>query len=718
MSVEPAPLPVGTVLAERFEVLDVLGRGGFGIAYLALDLVRDDQVVIKELAPSGTRREKSRVLALDEDPDISGHRLRQRFRQEAMLLRRVRSSGVPYLRTTLAENGTAYAVTDYLAGSETLAKRLLREGRLDVEAAREILVSLLDVLERVHQAEVLHRDIKPSNVLLGPAGEVMLIDFGSAREYASTTQTVMYTPGYAPPEQLSEKAARGPATDLYGLAATVYHALVGEAPETANDRMAGVELTPIRKRRGDVDEPLARTLEASLSVRMADRPQSVEELRAMLSEDAPPEPTFDLRALDDLLVRAREFRYERRGCPACEGVLIEPRPLRRMTCPVCRDGTVRARELDENLCPNCGEGHLVLMENENPPAICPACAEGVLVHRRRSLLGGDRTADCPQCGQHFEGQGERWRNAAGEERTWEEWRNATGRAGRLRACDQCRAQYDERSDGRWIQVFPALALDPMPMYIDEWARVAAGLEPGAGNACCDSCRADYWLDAHRITLIDAPRDPYEFGRDFLGRSLLIDDVRWLGIGKTSGRGGPLCDRCGTEFDREREGLRLVRSPNRRLARQSGEIHSSLDWHRLAAGLPAESEEDEFRERIDQLLREGYQTGAVPFDSGTDIDWRSRAVRLDDEQEATLTVTATEISFGGLLRRWRVSREAVVEFRAEGLELTIVLPEEEVAFSVEPVQLVAHLRSGARDLTLTPEDLVRRMTYAEGPDFPA
>jgi hypothetical protein len=107
---------------------------------------------------------------------------------------------------------------------------------------------------------------------------------------------------------------------------------------------------------------------------------------------------------------------------------------------------------------------------------------------------------------------------------------------------------------------------------------------------------------------------------------------------------------------------------------------------------------------------------VPFDSGTDIDWRSRAVRLDDEQEATLTVTATEISFGGLLRRWRVSREAVVELRAEGLELTFVLPEEEVAFSVEPVQLIAHLRSGARDLTLTAEDLVRRMTYTEGPNF--
>lgn len=712
MSAEPPPLPAGTVLAERFEVLDVLGRGGFGIAYLGLDLVRDDRVVIKELAPSGTRREPNGVLALDEDADISGHRLRQRFRQEAMLLRRVRSSGVPYLRTTLAENGTAYAVTDYLHGSETLAKRLLREGRLDVEAAREILVSLLDVLERVHQAEVLHRDIKPSNILLGPAGEVMLIDFGSAREYASTTQTVMYTPGYAPPEQLSEKASRGPATDLYGLAATIYHALVGEAPETANDRMAGVELTPIRKRRSDVDEPLARTLEAALAIRMGDRPQSVDEMRAMLSEDAPPEPTFDLRALDDLLVRAREFRYERRGCPACEGVLIDPKPLRRMVCPVCRDGLVRARELDEALCPNCREGHLHILENANPPAICPHCGIGRLNHRRRGILGSERSADCPECGLHWEGFGERWRNSYAEERSWREWRETTSRSARIRACDYCLAQYDEREDGRWAQVVPLPEADSVPMYVDEWARVAVGLEPGAGNACCDSCRADYWLDAHRITLIDAPRDPYDFARDFLGRSLLIDDVRWLGVGKTSGRAGPLCDRCGTEFDREREGLRLVRSPNRRLARQTGEIHTSLDWHRLAAGLPAASEEGDFRERIDDLLREGYHAGAVPFDSGSDIDWRGRAVRLDDEQEATLTVGQTEITFGGLLRRWRVAREAVLEVHATDLEITFVLEHEEVAFSVEPVQLVAHLRSGPRDLILTAEDLVQRMTFEE------
>jgi hypothetical protein len=707
---------MGTVLAERYEILETLGRGGFGIAYLGLDLVRDDRVVIKELAPSGTRREKNGVLALDEDPDVSGHRLRQRFRQEAMLLRRVRSSGVPYLRTTLAENGTAYAVTDYLAGSETLAKRLLREGRLDVEAAREILVSLLDVLERVHQAEVLHRDIKPSNVLLGPAGEVMLIDFGSAREYASTTQTVMYTPGYAPPEQLSEKAARGPATDLYGLAATVYQALVGEPPETANDRMAGVELTPIRKRRSDVDEPLARTLESALSIRMADRPQSVEEMRAMLSEDAQPEPTFDLRALDDLLVRAREFRYERRGCPACEGVLIEPRPLRRMACPVCRDGTVRLRELDEDLCPHCREGQLQLLTNANPPAICPSCAAGVLVHRRRGILGSERTADCPECGMHFEGHGELWRDSEGDERKWAEWRELTGRAARVRACPHCLAQYDERRDGRWMQVIPPPEADAVPMYLDEWARIAAGLEPGAGNAFCDACKSDYWLDSHRMTLIDAPRDPYDFARDFLGRSLLIEDVRWLGVGKTSGRGGPLCDRCGTEFDRERTGLRLVRSPNRKLARQSGEVHAPLDWHRLAAGLPAESEENEFRERIDQLLREGYHAGAIPFDSGTDIDWRGRAVRLDDEQEATLTVTASEVSFGGLIRRWRIPRESLVDVRAEEHELHLVLEDEVIAFSVEPVQLVAHLRSGARDLPLTAEDLALRMTYEEEPDL--
>jgi hypothetical protein len=709
MSVEPIPLPVGSLLAERFEVLDVLGRGGFGIAYLGLDLLRGDKVAIKELAPAGVRRSPEGILDLDSDPERSGHLLRTRFQREAETIRKVRSSGVPRLRTTFTENGTAYSVADYAEGAESVANLIAREGRLEVEAARELLVSLFDILEKVHEAGVLHRDVKPSNVLTLPNGGVLLIDFGSAREYSDDTQTIMYTPGYAPPEQLSERAPRGPATDLYGLAATIWHVLAGSPPPTANDRIAGVDLPPLRSLRSDVPESLAQSLERALSIRMADRPQSVAEWRAELSEPSPPEPTLTLADLDESLARARALRFDRRGCPGCKGVLVEVRPLRRLTCPVCREGTIRTRDLDENLCPHCRDGRLVTYANVDPPAICPTCAEGRFLVKRKGLLGREQTASCSRCSATYERRDGRWERSDGIAMTDAEWRQRSGRAEEVRLCETCTAQFDRQPDGRWQMVLPQR--ERIPLYQDEWARVAAGLEPGAGNAVCDQCRADFWLEPNRMTLMDIVRDPFEFAAEYLGRSLLIEDARWLAVGKTSGRAGPVSDLCGTEFDLEGDELVLVRSPHRALALRAGERFRLGDWHRIGAGLPTPAEEPEVEARMDELLRIAYREGELPFESHSDHHWRGRARRRSDGHDAVLTITPTEVRFGGAIRKTTHPLGDLSPICGEGEVLTLG----EESYEIEWLNLRAELRSGVREVTLGAEDIAYRILRRRHPE---
>ncbi len=210
----PQPLETGAMLSNRFEIQDVLGRGGFAIAYLAHDHVRQDDCTVKELAPAGSVREPGGLLNLhDADP----HRIRDRFLDEARTLARLDLPGVLPVRASFVENGTAYFATDHVWNSRTLQELLDVEGRMDSDGALDIFFQLLETLEALHAKHVLHRDIKPSNILLAPDGHAILIDFGAAREWLadiSQRQTILFTPGYAPLEQLAERAARGPATDL------------------------------------------------------------------------------------------------------------------------------------------------------------------------------------------------------------------------------------------------------------------------------------------------------------------------------------------------------------------------------------------------------------------------------------------------------------------------------------------------------------------------
>lgn len=720
----PSPLPVGAQLADRFEIERSLGRGGFGIVYLAHDSVLNNQATVKELAPSGAIREPSGLLTLDSAPE-QGQRLRQSFLQEARLLARLSVPGILPIRAVFAEHGTAYYATDYQPEAHTLEQLLQQEGRMDPAGALDILFQLLETLEAVHAKKILHRDIKPSNVLVSKSGQAYLIDFGSAREWhadQSTRHTVLFTPGYAPIEQLSERGRRGPPTDVYALCATAYRMLTGAIPMPATDRLDGAELTPLSALRPDVEPGICAAIEDGLSLRYHDRPQTMGELRDRLTQAEPSTDENSLAAYDAKLLKLQRFGFERRQCPACGGVLEQPQPLRKWGCPVCRDGLVKKRNIEPRLCPSCQLGTLHRRPNDQPLGFCPLCRFGPLVRKRKSVWSRRHVLECAACRAMFERVDAGITVLAGGDsgtvvepgvtRTAAAWREASARSETVWMCDGCGAQYDLLEDGRRRQTTPA-PKRYRALYPEEWARVAAGLAPGAGNAACDACRADYFIDGRRMTLLNAEADPYGFAEQHLGRLLDAEDARWLGVGKDSAKPGLVCADCATEFDFDGDYLRLVKTPNRTLLRQIGEPKKLIDWCRLALDLPEVHEEGAFRTGVATAIRHAYESGELGFDARNTVIWRGPATR--EGQSGTLTINAEELSFGGLLRRWRAPCDAIHGARAtaDSIELVIGGEEEPAIFELGPVELTVHLKSGHHRVVLGPESLARRLNVRKG-----
>ncbi|MEZ6189565.1 MAG: serine/threonine-protein kinase, partial [Planctomycetota bacterium] len=197
---------------DRYEVRKELGRGGAGAVFEAWDPAAREAVAIK--------------LLLVNDP-----RHVQRFRREARILEHLDHPHVIPVRAWGEDRGKPYLVMDLIQG-QTLEDRIAEQGPLPPTRAAELGLALAQALECAHGQGILHRDVKPSNVLLRLDGVPVLTDFGLAKEVAldatqlSVEGGFMGTLGYVAPEQAMGRSAEiGPATDVYGLGATLYHAL-------------------------------------------------------------------------------------------------------------------------------------------------------------------------------------------------------------------------------------------------------------------------------------------------------------------------------------------------------------------------------------------------------------------------------------------------------------------------------------------------------------
>ena len=289
----PIALAAGVRL-QTWEIVRVLGAGGFGITYLAFDDTLNAPVAIKEYFYAGlaTRISGGEVVPSSTQNAEGFTWGRTRFLDEARLLVRLAHPNIVRVHQYFEMNNTAYLVMDYVEG-ESLATVLKQHGSMTPAQWRYWLDPLLDALEHVHQHKYLHRDVKPANIVIraDPAGKTVpvLVDFGSARHAAAEKTrhlTAVHTPGYAPIEQYSATSRQGPATDIYALAAVTYRVLVGEPPPDAVDRSGEDEYRPLVECLRRPGDRFLAAVDGGLALRAADRPQSVAAWRAELTGNA------------------------------------------------------------------------------------------------------------------------------------------------------------------------------------------------------------------------------------------------------------------------------------------------------------------------------------------------------------------------------------------------------------------------------------------------
>ena len=293
-------LPKGVRLQNgNYAVGEVLGQGGFGITYKGGDLNLRRYVAIKEFFPQGCARQDSTVQpgGTLSAADYAG--VKAKFIEEARTLARFSDPGIVRVFGVFEENNTAYMVMEFLEGS-TLSKRMAEQTVLDETEAVSIAEKVGGALKVVHQAGIIHRDLKPDNICLTKDGRVVLIDFGTARAFASgktVKQTTMLTPGYAPLEQYGQQARFGAYTDIYALAATLYHAVTGQVPPQATDRASGVDLKAPKELNPRLSKTFSEALVWAMQVKASERPQNVGEFLDAIKRPQPaplvPAPAFD-----------------------------------------------------------------------------------------------------------------------------------------------------------------------------------------------------------------------------------------------------------------------------------------------------------------------------------------------------------------------------------------------------------------------------------------
>ncbi len=289
-------LPPGTVLRE-WRLEQVLGVGGFGIVYKGRGIYFDELVAIKEYFPSAIsdRKDGDTVVPNDSNAEEVHALGLKKFVEEAKLLwnlsKPTRHPNIVSVRSLFEINGTAYMVMDFEDGaplSDLLKKRRkFREAEL-----MELVRPIAEGLDRAHRVGVLHRDIKPPNILISEGNRPVLIDFGSARfdtADATSTKVTFHTPPYAAIEQYVKTYEQGPWTDIYALGVVLYECVTGTKPAEVLERMHGGPDHPLVEGDWpDFSRAFLRAIDAAMTIRPTDRPQSIPQWLALFDDENAP----------------------------------------------------------------------------------------------------------------------------------------------------------------------------------------------------------------------------------------------------------------------------------------------------------------------------------------------------------------------------------------------------------------------------------------------
>lgn len=242
----------GTVLRGSYRIERILGQGGFGITYLAVDITLDRKIAIKEFFPKDYCERDgstSHVTLGTRNTTQFVNRLKAKFIKEAKNIAKFDHPGIIKIHAAFEENNTAYYVMDFIEG-ESLSATVKRDGPFPEDAALQYISKVGKALEYVHSHRMNHLDVKPANIMIRRSdNEPILIDFGLSKQYDTEGNQTSTTPtgishGYAPMEQYNDGGVKefSPQTDLYSLAATLYYILSGVVPLQAT-RLIDDELT-------------------------------------------------------------------------------------------------------------------------------------------------------------------------------------------------------------------------------------------------------------------------------------------------------------------------------------------------------------------------------------------------------------------------------------------------------------------------------------------
>jgi serine/threonine protein kinase len=282
-------LPAGTKLGE-FEIVKVIGIGGFGIVYLAYDHSLQRRIALKEYMPStlAERSSLSQVGVKSERHAETFQAGMRSFINEARLLAQFDHPSLLKVYRFWEANGTAYMAMPFYEGLTLTQNLRARDTPPDEAWLKSLLAPLLDALETIHVEKCFHRDIAPDNILMLADDRPLLLDFGAARRAIggkAQAFTVILKPGYAPIEQYADVATmqQGAWTDIYALASVVHFAITGRPPAPSVARMISDPQVPLaQSAAGRYSDLFLQVIDRALAVKPEDRPQSVAELRSML----------------------------------------------------------------------------------------------------------------------------------------------------------------------------------------------------------------------------------------------------------------------------------------------------------------------------------------------------------------------------------------------------------------------------------------------------
>lgn len=292
---DPTTLASGSVLQGRYAVGRVIGKGGFGITYLAYDIKHEEKIAIKEYYPYGIalRSPETTVVSVtsEETADVF-KKGAEKFYDEARLV--AAFNGNPSIVSVydfFYENDTVYYTMEYLEGT-TLKDYVDKNGVITAGQAVLVAERISSALMTAHSSNILHRDISPDNIMICNDGKIKLLDFGAARQVvanASQSLSVILKQGFAPLEQYQKKGRQGPWTDIYSLGATLYYAMTKDIPDDPMSRFE--DDAEYSSNKYSIYAPLWEMIRKATMLRIEDRYNNVFEFRAELSSlGIDPEP--------------------------------------------------------------------------------------------------------------------------------------------------------------------------------------------------------------------------------------------------------------------------------------------------------------------------------------------------------------------------------------------------------------------------------------------